>query len=257
MEIQKKVIFEDEKFENYKIGKIGIVKIKKDVYDIVTDLPESSNFFIALDKLENDKNISAILFLNETEALGSTAYSKYLNKTKSIRLSTEWDSSRQLNDQKRSRQIVIINRLILKLIHSNKIIIIGMTGEIVTPFLGVSLAADFRFVSENCIFLLSHADLDIHPSGGLPYFLPRYLGYSKAAHILYAVDKVTPQEALELELISKIITGGNFEEQIINEINETLIKKENLIKCTKRLMAFNFNDVEKYLSIEECDFIRF
>ncbi len=256
MENQKTIIFEDEKFENFKIGKIGIIKIKKDVYDIVTDLPESSNFFIALEKLENDKNVSAILFLNENEALGSKAYIDYIKKTKSNILATEWGSARHLNDNNRSRQSVIINRLILKIIHSSKIIIFGMSGEIVTPFLGVSLAADFRFTSENSIFLLSNNDLDVHPSGGLAYFLPKYLGLAKASKILYSADNLKPQDTLDFGIIHKLLPNENFEEECIAEVKEILKMKENVLKCTKRLMAYNFNDVEKYLNIEECDFIR-
>lgn len=255
MENRKKVIFEDDKFETYKIENIGIVEIKKDVYNIVTDLPESSNFFIALDKLENDKNVSAILFLNKNDVLGSKAYIDYLKMTKKAKMTDEWDMS-SLNVKSRSRQIVIINRLILKIIHSSKTIFSGMSGEIVAPFLGVSLAADFRFVSDNSLFLLSHSDLDIHPSGGLIYFLPKYLGLAKASRILYSTERITPKEALELELIYKSFSESHFNEKCINEIKEILSMKENVMKCTKRLMAYNFHDVEKYLSIEECDFIR-
>ena len=123
MENQKKVIFEDDKFETYKIEKIGVVEIKKDVYNIVTDLPESSNFFIALDKLENDKNVSAILFLNKNDALGSKAYIDYINMTKKTKMTNEWDMS-NLNVKSRNRQIVIINRLILKLfIHQKQFLV--------------------------------------------------------------------------------------------------------------------------------------
>ena len=255
MENQKKVIFEDDKFETYKIEKIGVVEIKRDVYNIVTDLPESSNFFIALDKLENDKNVSAILFLNKDDALGSKAYIDYKNRTKKAQMTDEWDTS-SLNVKSRSRQIVIINRLILKIINSSKTIFCGMNGEVVPPFLGVSLAADFRFVSDNSLFLFSHSELEIHPSGGLVYFLPKYLGLAKASRILYSTERLTPSEALELELIYKSFPESNFNEKCINEIKEILTMKENIMKCTKRLMAYNFHDIEKYLSIEECDFIR-
>lgn len=255
MENQKNVIFNDNKFETYKIDKVGVIKIKNDVYNIVTDLPESSNFFIALDKLENDKNISAILFINNNEALGSKAYLDYINTTKEIKITNEIDL-KNLNINRRNKQITIINRLILKIVHSSKTIFFGMTGEIVTPFLGLSLAADFRFVSDKCLFILSHSSLDIHPSGGLLYFLPKYLGLSKTSKILYSTEKITPEEALEMELIYKLFNETNFEEKCIVEINEILKLKKNDLKCIKRLWAYNFNDIEKYLSIEECDFIK-
>ena len=129
-----------------------------------------------------------------------------------------------------------------------------MSGEIVTPFFGASLAMDIRLVSEDVTFLLSHMQMDIHPSGALPYFLPKFIGHAKASNILYGKEKISVKEAHELGLVSEILPEENFDESVLKYVRERKSIGKNVAGCTKKLFNSNFLDLEKYLNIEECDF---
>ncbi len=54
MKNQRINIYEDQDFESYKIDNIGVLKIKNNVYEIITDLIESSTFFESMDAIEKD-----------------------------------------------------------------------------------------------------------------------------------------------------------------------------------------------------------
>ncbi len=158
------------------------------------------------------------------------------------------------NRDTRTKQLVILNRMIRKIINSNKLFVNGMYGEIVTPFFGASLAADIRLASENVIISLSHTQMNVHPSGALPYFLPKYVGHAKASQILFCSDKITAKESFDLGLIHEILPDKNFEELCIQKVNQIIARGDNVIRCTKRLLVNGFEDLDKYLNMEECEY---
>lgn len=257
MENTKVMIYDDEDFECYKSGNIGIIKIKKNVFEIVTDLPESSKLMQSMNALEKDIKIIALLIINENGCLGEAEYTKYLNKVFAHKVkSDKWTDLEISNQETRTRQLIILNSLIRKIVHSNKIIVSASRGEIVTPFLGAALAADLRYASEDTVYLLSHTKLNVHPSGALPYFLTKYIGHAKATQILYYSDQITAHEAFKLNIINKILPVNNFEENCIENIVELVERGHNALKCTKKLLTYNFEDMDKYLNMEECNYMR-
>ncbi|MDX1701265.1 MAG: enoyl-CoA hydratase/isomerase family protein, partial [Melioribacteraceae bacterium] len=158
------------------------------------------------------------------------------------------------NRTRRTRQLIILNKLIKKIVNFPKLVVVALNGEIVTPFFGASLAADIRIAADNVNFLLSHTKRNIHPSGALPYFLPKYIGHGKASNILLGRDAISSDEALELGLLSLILPENNFEESALEEVNNRTKSFNNAYNCSKVLLNSNYSDLEKYLSFEECEF---
>ena len=231
------------------------VKIKDNVYEIVTDISESSEFFTVFDKLENDAGVNAVIIINEDKVLGESEYRKYLDSIfEHDEEDTKWSHVELKNIATRTRQIVILNKLIKKIVKFPKLVAAALNGEIVTPFFGASLAADIRFASDNVNFVLTHTKMNIHPSGALPYFLSKYIGHGKASNILFGKEGLTASDALELGLLSALLPKENFEDIVIDEIYKLTNSSSNAYNCTKALLNCNFNDLEKYLSLEECDF---
>ncbi|MBU2492360.1 MAG: enoyl-CoA hydratase/isomerase family protein [Bacteroidetes bacterium] len=257
METQKEMIYEDENFEFSKIEHMGIIKIKKNVFKIITDLANSHIFMDSWNILENDKLISGIIIFNEKDSLGNEEYKDYLARVSSHKkLDDRWDTLKFqiLNNETRTREHVVLNNIISKIVRSNKIIVNASNGEIVTPFFGAALAADLRFASADTVYLLSHAQMDVHPNGAVPYFLPKYLGHAKAAKILLCSDKITAQEAFELGIVFEIFPSLNYEELCVEKVRQILNKGDNVIKSTIKMLAYNFIDLEKYTNMEVCEF---
>jgi len=98
--------------------------------------------------------------------------------------------------------------------------------------------------------------MGVHPAGALPYFLPKIIGHAKAREILYSGEDIKAKEAYELGLINKIYPIVNFERQCIQSIVEIVDGNSDILRCTKSLLNYSINDLEDYIWLEECNFIR-
>lgn len=250
-------LYEDFNFECYTVDKIGVLKIKNNVFDIITDLPKSFRFINYMSLLEKDNNISAIVIFNNKNSLGNDEYVNYINKVTSHKKNEKrFDDTRILNNERRAREHIILNNIISKIVKSCKIIVNASDGEIVTPFFGAALAADIRFATEDTIYLLSHLQLDVHPTGAVPYFLPKLLGHAKASQILLCYDKLTAQEAFQLGLIFEILPADNFEEICLDKVKKIITRGDNALKCTIKMLSSNFENLREYTNMEECEYAR-
>lgn len=257
MENNRISLYEDLNFKCYTVDKIGVLKIKSNVFDIITDLQKSDRFINYMSLLEKDNNISAIVILNDKNSLDNKEYVNYINKVTSHKMNEKgFDDTRILNNERRTREHVILNNIISKIVKSSKIIVNVSDGEIVTPFLGAALAADIRFATEDTIYLLSHLQMNIHPTGAVPYFLPKLLGHAKASQILLCYDKLTANEALQLGLIFENLPPENFEEICMNKVRKIISRGDNALKCTIKMLSSNFENLREYTNMEECEYTR-
>jgi enoyl-CoA hydratase/carnithine racemase len=235
------------------INNVGVLNLKNNIFEMITDLAESAEFFGLLERSKSNKDIHALMIINESGCLNTKKYSEFLNMV------IDKDTQNGFNLSSgvaRTRQIVNLNNFIRRAAEFDKLIFIALQGEVVTPFLGASLAADYRFASEDVTFSLCHLGMGIHPSGALPYFLPKYLGQGKASELLFNCNDISVKEALNLGLINKVFPSANFEQDCIASINQMVEGNANVLKCTKKLLKFSIKDLEEYISIEESNYIR-
>ena len=150
----------------------------------------------------------------------------------------------------RLRQINILNHFILEITKLSKIVVMGLQGCVVTPFFGLSLAADLRLVSDNFMVLFSHIKYGLHPSGALPYFLPKYIGLNHTQELLYMGGSISAKKARELGLINQIFPEKDFHHLCLDAIEILSNRHPNLIRSTKQLLNINITDLEKYFEHE-------
>ena len=243
MRAQKNFEFESEQIKCYTSENIGIIKFKSNVFNIVSSLGGSSDVFSLLEIAEQDRNIKLLLLINERCCFSEEEYSEFINSI----TGKDIGSGKEMI---RLRQINILNRFIMEMLNFKKLVISCLSGNIVTPFFGASLAADFRFVSEDMVFSLSHLRHKVHPSGALPYFLPKYIGFGKANELLFYDGDVSAKEALKLALVNKILPKDNFEKHCILEAQSLSEINSNVVKLSKHLLHFSKKELEKYFEIE-------
>ena len=143
----------------------------------------------------------------------------------------------------------MLNRFILRLIDLKKISAIALQGSIVTPFIGVSLATDFRIASSNMHLSFAHVEHGVHPTGALPFFLPKFLTPSQSKDYLLLGGKISADKALKLNLVNKVFEAIEFESKCIEYINELNRINLNLVRSTKQLM-YNKQEIENYFEKE-------
>ncbi|MBL1213790.1 MAG: hypothetical protein HND52_10580 [Ignavibacteriae bacterium] len=234
------------------IDNIAVLNFKNNIFEIITDLSKSAEFFKLMKEVKYSEDTHALLVTNDNGSLNAEVYTEFLNSVKQESSQKEFQLSTGIA---RTRQIVNLNNFIRKAVEFDKMIFIGLQGEIVTPFFGASLAADFRYAAENTVLSLYHLKMGVHPAGALPYFLPKYVKHAKVYDILFSGKNITADEALKLGLINKVFPSETFEQDCIKSIKELVEGNENVLRCTKRLLKFSTSDLEKYIDFEECNFI--
>ncbi len=244
--------FENENICSYIKGSISVIKLKQNVFSEVVELVNSKNFFHILSVINNSKEIDALLLINESKALGSFEYKKFIRENV-VGDKNSMDVLRFKSEHitiNRAREINVLKRFILKLVDFNKIIVSGLSGEVVTPFFGLSLSSNFRFATENMKYMLDHKNYGLHPSGALPFFLKRYVNWSKQNEILYSKDEILAAEARDLGIIDKIFPEEKFEENCILELNKIIEKNKDSINKTRILMSYPISDLKDYFEKE-------
>lgn len=80
----------------------------------------------------------------------------------------------------------------------------------------LALGCDIRIGCENTRFIVAFTRLGITPAMGGTWFLPRILGYPRAAEIVFTGDPIEAKEAEKLGLLNRLVPSAELE-------NETMV----------------------------------
>lgn len=237
-------------YEVEKRESLAIIFIKKDIFELIIG-EDYKLLFETLDSLQYDPKIKVLLFLNSSECYGEKVYFDFLSKLNlSLDKIDNYEFPNFCDAPNRFRELNILNRFVSYLSNYNKLCFSVLSGGIVTPFFGASLATDIRYATQDMYFSLAHNKYGLHPSGGLPYFLINQLGYSKAMELMLS-EKITAEEALGLGLISTIISSENTESLVINDIEKILKFSSCTLRRTKQLSSYAHNSLSDYFEYEQ------
>jgi len=252
MSMRDDFIFKTDEIDSYLKEDIAVIRIKRKVFDAITDLAESGKLIFLIQTAERIPDVKALLIINEPGCMNEEEYDKFLHRILARGIDPYAPEETRGIVQKidRIREINILNRAITQLVEFKKIAVMGMQGNIVTPFFGASLAVDFRYAAQGMSFSMAHLKYGLHPSGALPFFLPRYVGHSKAVEILFQCEKMTAQEALELGLVNTILPAEDFENHCLQEIEKICHLDTRVIHSTKLLTNISRSDLRHYFDIE-------
>lgn len=252
MEKLEDIEFSNDEFKCEVEKSLAILTIKGNAFKSVSSIARNLDIIPWFDKVEHNINIRGILILNEKNSTSEEAYISFLKEVMGDKFDPDnpKENSRFVKREIRAREINILSNLIRRLIRFPKIVINGIHGDIVSPFFGLALASDFRFISEESSFILSHIKYRLHPSGALPFFLPRYLCHSKVIDILFRGSKLPASELKELGLVNEVFEESEFLERTKSKAEEFCKVSLNVVHSTKKLLYGYHKELDDYLNIE-------
>ncbi|NIM11921.1 MAG: hypothetical protein GTO45_07380 [Candidatus Aminicenantes bacterium] len=244
--------FETEELHSYLIEDIAVIKIKSRVFEALTDLAESGKLISLIQAAERIPDVKALMVINEPGCMDENEYDKFLHRIleRGIDPFAPEEERGIVQRVDRVREINILNRTISQLIEFKKVSVMALQGNIVTPFFGASLSVDFRYAAEDASFSLAHLEYGLHPTGALPFFLPRYLGQSKAVELLFRGERISAREAMNLGLVNAVFPSGDFENKCIAEIEKICHLDTRVIHATKLLLHFSKAELQHYFDTE-------
>jgi 2-(1,2-epoxy-1,2-dihydrophenyl)acetyl-CoA isomerase len=143
------------------------------------------------------------------------------------------------------------NPIITKIRNIEKPIIAAVNGVAAGAGANIALACDIVVASENASFIQAFSKIGLIPDSAGTFFLPRLIGFQKAAAIMMLGDKVSALEALNMGMIYKIFSVGIFEEEIKTLASTLANMPTKALGLTKRLLNQSMtNNLEQQLQLE-------
>ena len=105
--------------------------------------------------------------------------------------------------------VVYGHEMMERMVNFPKPLIAAVNGAAAGGGCDLTLAADIRFASTKAKFLEAYINVGYNPDNGGTYLLPRIVGWSKAAEMIYSGEAVKADEAKEIGLVSYVCEPEN------------------------------------------------
>ncbi len=148
----------------------------------------------ALKKAESDKSIKAVIITASGRAFCAGADLGDLKKRQSVKTFS-------LGDELRDH----FNPLVAQIRKLEKPVIGAINGLAAGAGASIILATDLKVCSEKATFLNAFVRVGLVPDSGMTYFLPRFVGYSKALEHMWLAKPVTAEQALACGWVNKVV----------------------------------------------------
>jgi 2-(1,2-epoxy-1,2-dihydrophenyl)acetyl-CoA isomerase len=142
---------------------------------------------------------------------------------------------------------------IISLIRSiEKPIIAAVNGVAAGAGANIALACDITIGKESASFIQAFSKIGLIPDSGGTFFLPRLIGTQKAFALMMTGDKVSSNDAEQMNMIYKSIPDDEFE-SFVKDFSEKMAQMPTKgLALTKKAVNKSFeNDLNQQLDLEE------
>ncbi|MFX1281458.1 MAG: enoyl-CoA hydratase/isomerase family protein [Promethearchaeota archaeon] len=144
-----------------------------------------------------------------------------------------------------------LSKVMLKLRKIPQPVIAAVNGPAYGGGLGLAIAADIRIASKSAIFC--NAFIKIGVSGAdmaSSYWLPRLIGFSRAAEFMYTGRDMNATEAEQYGLVSRVVPDGELMNEVLKTAKMILNKSPLGVKLTKEALNINIDAPSLEAAIE-------
>ena len=103
-----------------------------------------------------------------------------------------------------------VGRWVLAVTGCDKPVIAAINGPAVGAGCGLALACDLRVMSDEARIGTGYLKIGLCPDAGVSYFLPRLVGHSRAAELIFTAREVKAEEAERIGLVSRVLPAAQF-----------------------------------------------
>lgn len=142
---------------------------------------------------------------------------------------------------------------IIELIRNiEKPIIAAVNGVAAGAGANIALACDITIAKHSASFIQAFSKIGLIPDSGGTYFLPRIIGSQKALALMITGDKISAQEADQMNMIYKAVADEEFEAFVYKFAGNLAQMPTKALGLTKRAVNRTFNHtLTEQLALEE------
>ena len=121
----------------------------------------------------------------------------------------------------------------------NKPVIAAVNGVAAGAGMSLALACDMRVGSEKSRFKTVFIERNLSPDSGMSFFLPRIVGYSRAADLIYTSRAVDGEEAYRLGLLDRFVDHDDLMDAALEAANQMTQWPPLALRMSKRVLQHN------------------
>lgn len=191
------------------------------------------------------EEIKVILLSSDFQEAGCEVYTRFL-----------LDRNQDRDRSGFHRLLNITNQLILGITGLDRIVIHACQGNMISLFLNISLACDYRIAADTTVFCNPYLDLGLIPMGGGPYFLSKMLGTGKALETLLLNRDIDAEKALKLGLVDRVVPASDLDQASLDIAHRFAQNHAATIAGLKRLVNLRKKDLKAYFETEKQEFMK-
>ena len=143
------------------------------------------------------------------------------------------------------------NPIIKRIREIEKPVLCGVNGVAAGAGANIALACDIVIGSDTASFIQAFSKIGLIPDSGGTFFLPRLVGYHRAAALMMTGDKLTAQDALSFGMVYKIFDNAELYSKGLELAIQIAAMPTKVLGMTKRLLNQSFlNSYDKQLEEE-------
>ncbi len=197
-----------------------------------------------LNTLENNLNIRVVVLTGEGRAFCSGLDLKDSQIIFKKRVPEELQKFEYLQNKDKVKRAVIVQKLISQLMVTLRIIpqpvIAAIKGAAYGGGLSFALASDIRIAGESAKFCNAYINIGLSGADcGSSYWLPRLIGFSRAAEFMYTGRVWNAQEADKIGFVSKVVPDNEVLNEALNIAKQILRKSPIGVRFTKDALNMN------------------
>ena len=230
-------------------GRILVEVDERGVGTLTLHRPERLNAFVGdmrdriaegLEALSGDDDVRVIVVTGAGRAFCSGADVGYLD---------EMLAEERIEE---ARALVEAGRRVARtVVDAPKPVIAALNGPAAGGGANLALACDLRIASERASIGQTFNRIGLHPDWGGTYFLPRLVGPSKAAELVFTGEMIDAEEAHRIGLFDRVVPHADFRDAV-DELAGRLAAKPALpLRLAKRALRESLSSgLEEMLDYE-------
>ena len=121
----------------------------------------------------------------------------------------------------------------------DKPVIAAVNGVAAGAGMSMALACDMRIGSEKTRFKTVFIERNLSPDSGMSFFLPRIVGYSRAADLIFTSGAVDAEEAYRIGLIDRLVDHENLLDSVLEVARQMCQWPPLAMRVSKRVLQHN------------------
>jgi 2-(1,2-epoxy-1,2-dihydrophenyl)acetyl-CoA isomerase len=227
-------------------GDVAVLKVGKNFLADTIDQAIENPLLDVFNYIAENDGIKALVVMNCIEQMGGEEFIDYYRQV----------CDAEVDHRSIQRMCNAFDQLILKIIRLNKPVVHADCGEVISLFLSMSLACDYRIIATHTIFPKPYFELEALPKGGGAFFLCKMLGYNRAKQLLMSEKKINALEALDVGIVDRVVPFRRLEETAIQAARDFTRRSLRSLVGVKRLINYNLKDIEDYLEFESYELLK-